>query len=123
MTDRDFPDPVDDDYRDQFPFLRSLGDQFLELVDDHAGIRLIFEMSHPGLTFGMVAGGPEKQHFRTGRWIAYLCEKRRRIESLRYDRNPAPYSCPFHRLGVYGAPPILYLRSLSPAYYQVPASQ
>ncbi len=110
-----------DDDRDQFPLVRGLGDQFLDLVDDHAGICLVFEMSHPGLSFGMVAGGPEKQHFRPGRRIAYLGQKRRRIESLRIDRNPTPYSCRFHRLGVYGAPPILYLRSLPCAYCQVPA--
>lgn len=38
-----------DDDRHQFPFVLSLGDQFLELVDDDAGIRLVFEMSDSGL--------------------------------------------------------------------------
>ena len=38
-----------DDDRHQFPFVLSFGNQLLEFVDDHAGIRLVFEMSDSGL--------------------------------------------------------------------------
>ena len=57
----------------------------------------------------MVAGSPQKEHYRTCRWIAHLHQESARVNGPGYDRNPSPYSCPFHRLEVYGVPPILYL--------------
>ena len=99
--------------RHQLPLVLGFGDQFLDFVDDHAGIRFVFEVGDSGLPLGMVAGRPEKEHYRPGRWITYLRQESGWVEGLGYDRNSSPYCCPFHRLEVYGAPPILYLRSSS----------
>lgn len=100
-----------DDDRYQFPLVRSFGNQFLELVDDYTGIGFVFKVSDPGLSLRMVASGPEKEHYRTCGWIAYLHQESGRVERLGYDRNSSPYCGPFHRLEVYGASSILYLPS------------
>ena len=113
LADRDFPDPVLNYDRNQLPLARSFGDEFLELVDDDAVICLVFEMSDSGLPLRMVAGGPEKEHHRTCRRVTYFRQESGRIESFEYDRDSFPYCWPFHRLGVYGAPPILYFAFLA----------